>query len=214
MSSQQPLLMDVDPNSQEDELSTTSSSHALRRSTSLRTFRDTSRHRAASRQQPFTRDCSSQPTPTPQDNLRKKADRILRFLGYFSRDLQETKDAQHMAFREMSNIGQGCAAELERQAKRILEGEVIIGEELDMLNNALGQWMEEVFRLQAQAKARNEAQHQAHHKRAIIHEQVSTQMHANLGQTTIEMRARNAALEADLDRTKAEFTTYSAKSPS
>ena len=36
-------------------------------------------------------------------------------------------------------------------------------------------------------------------------------MHANLGQTTIEMRARNAALEADLDRTKAEFTTYSAK---
>ena len=36
-------------------------------------------------------------------------------------------------------------------------------------------------------------------------------MHANLGQTTIEMRAQNAALEVDLDRTKAEFTTYSAK---
>ena len=80
-----------------------------------------------------------------------------------------------------------------------------------MLNNALGQWKEEVSRLQAQAKARNEAQHQAHHERANIHEQVSTQMHANLGQTTIEMRARNAALEADLDRTKAEFTTYFAK---
>ena len=69
-----------------------------------------------------------------------------------------------MAFREMSNIGQGFSAELERQAKRILEGEVIIREELHMLNNALGQWMEEVSRLQAQAKPRNEAQHQAHHE--------------------------------------------------
>ena len=71
-----------------------------------------------------------------------------------------------MAFREMSNIRQGFAAELERQAKRILEGEVIIGEELDMLNNALGQWMDEVSRLQAQAKARNEAQNPAHHEKA------------------------------------------------
>ena len=105
MSSQQPLLMDVDPNSQVDELATTSSSHALRRFTSLRTFRDPSRQRAVSRQQPFARAPSSQPTPTPQDDLRKKADRILRFLGYFSQDLQETKDAQHIAFREMSNIG-------------------------------------------------------------------------------------------------------------
>ena len=38
-------------------------------------------------------------------------------------------------------------------------------------------------------------------------------MHANLGQTTAEMRAWNAALGADLDRTKAKFTTYSAKTP-
>ena len=73
MSSQQPLLMDVDPNSPEDELPTTSSCHALRRSTSLRTFRDTSRQRAASRQQPFARAPSSQPTPTRQDDLRKKS---------------------------------------------------------------------------------------------------------------------------------------------
>ena len=79
-----------------------------------------------------------------------------------------------MAFKQMSNIGQGFAAELERQAKRILEGEVIIGEELDMLNNALGQWMEEVSRFKAQAKAGSEAQHQAHHERANIHEQLST----------------------------------------
>ena len=77
MSSQQPLLMDVDPNSEEDELPTTSSSHALRRSTSLRTFQDISRQRGASRQQPFARATSFQPTPTPQDDLRKKSDRIL-----------------------------------------------------------------------------------------------------------------------------------------
>ena len=116
-----------------------------------------------------------------------------------------------MTFRTMSNIGQGFTAELERQANRILKGEEIVGEELDMLNDALGSWMEEVSRLQAEARVRKKAQHQAHHERANIHEQVSTQMHANLGQTTIEMRARNAGLEADLDRTKAEFTTYSTK---
>ena len=188
MSYQQPLLMDVDPNSQEDELSTTSSSHALRRSTLLRTFRDISRQRVASRQQPFARAPSAEPTPTPQDDWRKKAARILRFLGYFSRDLQDTKYAQHMAFRIMSNIGQEFVAELERQANRILKGEEIVGEELDMLNNALGSWMEEVSRLQAEARARNKAQHQAPHKRANIHEEVSTQMQADLGQTTMEMR--------------------------
>ena len=68
-----------------------------------------------------------------------------------------------MAFQGMWNIGQGFAAELDRQAKPILQGEVIIGEELDMLNNALGQWMEDVSRLQAQAKARNEAQRSEEH---------------------------------------------------
>ena len=62
-----------------------------------------------------------------------------------------------MAFRTMSNVGQGFAAELEQQGNRILKGEEIVGEELDMLNNALGSWMEEVSILQAEARARNEA---------------------------------------------------------
>ena len=107
----------------------------------------------------------------------------------------------------MSDVGQGFAAELEWQANRILNGEEIVVEELDMLNDALGSWMQEVSRLQVEARAWNEAQHQAHHERAKIHEQVSTKMHADLGLTMVEIRTWNAALEADLDRTKAEFTT-------
>ena len=87
----------------------------------------------------------------------------------------------------MSNIGLGFAAALERQPKRILEGEVIVGEGLEMLNNAIRSWMKEVSRCQAEGKARNEAQHQAHHERANIHEQVSTQMNANLGQKMAEI---------------------------
>ena len=126
--------------------------------------------------------------------MRKKADQILRFLGYFSRDLEETKDAQNMAFRTMSNIGHAFAAELEQQANCIQKGEEIVGEELDMLNNALGSWMEEVSRLQAESRARNEAQNKAYHERANINEKVSTHMQAELGQTTVEMRTRNAAL--------------------
>ena len=116
-----------------------------------------------------------------------------------------------MAIRTMSKNRQGFAAKLERQANLILKGEEIVGEELAMLNNALGSWMEEVSILEAKTRVRNEAQHQPHHERANIHEQVSTQMHADLGQTTVEMRTRNAGLEADLDRTKAEFTTYTAR---
>ena len=111
----------------------------------------------------------------------------------------------------MSNVSQGFAAELERQANRILKGEEIMGEELDMLNNALGSWMEEVFILQAEARASNEAQHQAHHEGANIYEQVNTQMDADLGQTRVEIKTRNAALEADLDMTKAECTAYTAR---
>ena len=179
--SQQPLLMDVDREDDlEDELSITSGGQTLRRSASLRAVRDSSRQRAANRQQPFCRYCPA----LPQDDLRRKADPILRFLGYFSGDLQETKDATHMAFQTMSNIGQGFAMELERQAKRIVEGEEIVGEELEPLNTALTSWMEEVRRLREEARAKNEAAHQAHHARADIHEQVSTQLDENLGQTT------------------------------
>ena len=121
--SQQPLLMDVDREDDlEDELSITSGGQTLRRSASLMAFRDSSRERAANRQQPFRRDSPA----LPQDDLRRKADRIHRFLGYFSRDLQETGDAPHMAFQTMSNIGQGFAIELEGQARRIVEGEEIV----------------------------------------------------------------------------------------
>ena len=111
----------------------------------------------------------------------------------------------------MSNIGQGFTAELERHDNRILKGEQIVGDELNMLNNGVGSWMEEDSILQAKARARNEAQHQALHQRANIHENVSTQIHADLGQTTVEMRTQNAALKADLNRTRAEFTAYSAR---
>ena len=47
--------------------------------------------------------------------------------------------------------------------------------------------MEEVRRLHDEARAKDGAAHQAHHDRADIHEQVSTQLHVNLGQTTEEM---------------------------
>ena len=137
--------MDVDREDDlEDELSITSRGQTRRRWASLRAFRDSSRQIAANREQPFRRDRPA----LPQDDLRRKADRILRFLGYFSRDLQETKDPTHMAFQTMSNIGQGFSMELERQARRIVEGEEIVGEELEQLNTALTSWMEEVRRLQ------------------------------------------------------------------
>ena len=42
----------------------------------------------------------------------------------------------------MSNIGKGFEAELEQHANRILKAEEIVGEELDLLNNALGSWIE------------------------------------------------------------------------
>lgn len=87
--------MDVDREDDlEDELSVTSGGQTLRRSAALRAFRDSSRRRAA-RQQPF----QMQSTPKPEDDLRKKADRILRFLEYFSQDFQETKDALTCHFR-------------------------------------------------------------------------------------------------------------------
>ena len=147
----------------------------------------------------------------PQDDLRRKADRILRFVGYISREVQETKDATHMAFQTMSNIGLGFAIELERQARRIVEGEDIVGQELEQLNTALISWMEEVRRLQDEARAKNEVAHQAHHDRADIHEHVSTQLHVNFGQTTEEIRIRDEKLEAELVKTRNEFAAYSAK---
>ena len=200
--------MDVDREDElEDELSITSGGQTFLLSASLRAFRDSSRQRAANRQQPFRRESPA----LPQDDLRRKADRILRFLGYFSRDLEETKDATHMSFQTLSNIGQGFAMELERQARRIVEGEDIVGEELEQLNTALTSWMEEVRRLQDEASAKNEAAYQAHYERANIHEQVSTQLHVNLGQTTEEMRIRDEKLEAELIKTRNAFRAYTAK---
>ena len=200
--------MDVDREDDlEEELSITSGGQTLRRSVSLRAFRDSSRQRAANRDQPFRRDRP----PLPQDDLRRKADRILRFFGYFSRDLQETKDATHMDFQTMSNIAQGFAIQLERQARRIIKGEEIAGEELEQLNTALTSWMEESRRLQDEARAKNEAAHQGHLDRADIHEHVSTQLHVNLGQTSEEIRIRDEKLKAELIKTRNEFAAYTAR---
>ena len=116
-----------------------------------------------------------------------------------------------MAFQTMSNIGQGIAMELEREARRIVEGEEILGEELEQLNTALRSWMEEVRRIQDEARVTNEAAHQAHHDRAYIHEQVSTQLQVNLGQYTKEMRIRDEKLEDELIKTRNEFAAYTAK---
>ena len=117
-----------------------------------------------------------------------------------------------MAFQTISNIGQGFAMELERQARRIVEGEEIVGEDLEQLNStALTSWMEEVRRLQEEARAKNEAAHQAHHARPDIHEQVSTQLQVNLGQTTEEMRIRDEKLQPELIKTRNEFAAYTAK---
>ena len=116
-----------------------------------------------------------------------------------------------MAFKTMCNIGQGFAIELERQARRIVEGEAIVGEELEQLNTALTSWMEEVRRLQDEARAGNEAAHQAHHDRAHIHQQVSTQLDVNLGQTTEEMGIWDEKLEAELIKTRNKFAVYTAK---
>ena len=116
-----------------------------------------------------------------------------------------------MAFQTMSNIGQEFAMELERQARRIVEGEEIVGEELEQLNTTLTSWMEEVRRLQEEARPKNEAAHRAHHDSADIHEQVSTQLLVHLGQTTEEMRIRDEKLEAELIKTRNEFAAYTAK---
>ena len=186
--SQQPLLMDVDREDDlEDELSITSGGQTLKQSASQRAFRDCSRQRAANRQQPFRRDSPA----LRQDDLRRKADQIVRFLGYFIRDLQETKDDTHMALQTMSNMGQGFAMELEPQARRIVQGEEIVGNESEQLNRALTSWIEEVRRLQEEGEAKNEAAHRAHHDRADIHEQMTTQLHVSRGRTNEEMRIRD-----------------------
>ena len=116
-----------------------------------------------------------------------------------------------MAFQTMSNIGQGFTIELEWQARRIVEGDEIVGEEFEQLNTALTSWMKEVRRLHDEARAKDGAAHQAHHARADIHEQVSTQLHVNLGQTTEEMWIQDEKLEAELIKTRKEFAAYTAK---
>ena len=101
--------------------------------------------------------------------------------------------------------------ELERQARRIVEGEENVGEELEQLNTALTSWMEDVRRVQEEARAKNKAAHRAHHDRADTHEQMSTLLHVNQGQTTEEMRIRDEKLEAKLIKTRNEFAAFTAK---
>ena len=116
-----------------------------------------------------------------------------------------------MAFQTMSNIGQGFAMELEQQARRIAEGEEIVREELEQLNTSLTSWMEEARRLQDEARAKNEAAQQADHDRADIHEQVSIQLHVNLGQTTEEMRPRDEKFKAELVKIRNDFAAFTPK---
>lgn len=94
-----------------------------------------------------------------------------------------------------------------------MEGEEIVGEELEQLNNALAAGMEEVTRLQAEVSTRHEAAHQVHHDRGDIHERVSSQLLANLGHTTEDMRIRDKRLGEEPFKTPNEFAAYMVKTP-
>jgi len=50
-------------------------------------------------------------------------------MGQFDRTLAATRDAQHLAFLELSEANQTQAAYLEAQARRLEKGELIVGEE-------------------------------------------------------------------------------------
>jgi len=122
-------------------------------------------------------------------------------MGQFDRTLAATRDAQHLAFFELSEANQTHAAYLEAQARRLENGEQIIGEELDTLKSALDQVTTQSTNMQAEVIAPVGHELQAHMAQQHHQAEVSTRLQAQ----DEELRDRVLSLERLLDQADQNF---------
>jgi len=100
--------------------------------------------------------------PCSNLELSKLAAGIGTVIGQFDRTLAAIRDAQHLAFFELSEANQTHAAYLEAQARRLDKGEQIVGVELETLRSALEQVTTQSTSMQAEVIARVRHELQAH----------------------------------------------------
>jgi len=146
---------------------------------------------------------SGGPSSQPSSNLElsRLAARIGTVMGQFDRTLAATRDAQHLAFFELSEANQTHAAYLEAQARRLEKGEQIVGEELDTLKSALDQVTTQSTNMQAEVIARVGHVLQAHTAQQYRQAEVSTRLQAQ----DEELRDRVLALEKLLEKADAKY---------
>jgi len=143
------------------------------------------------------------PSRQPSSNLKlsRLAARIGTVMGQFDRTLAATRDAQHLAFFELSEANQTHAAYLEAQARRLEKGEHIVGEEIDTLKSALDQVTTQSTNMQAEVFARVGHELQAHTAQQHRQSEVSTRLQAQ----DEELRDQVLALERLLEKADAKY---------
>jgi len=129
------------------------------------------------------------------------AARIGTVMGQFNPMLAATRDAQHLAFFELSEANQTQAAYLEAQARRLEKREQIIGEDLDTLKSVLDQVTTQSTNMQAEVIARVGHELQAHTAQQYRQADVSTRLQAQ----DEELRDPVLALERLLEKAGAKY---------
>jgi len=139
--------------------------------------------------------------PSSHLELSKLAARIGTVMGQFDQTLAATRDAQHLAFFELSKAKEAHAAYLEAQAQKLEKGEQIVREELDTLKSAFVQVTTQSTNMQAEVIARVGHELEAHTAKQHRQAEVSTQLQAQ----DEELRDQVLSLERLLDQADENF---------
>jgi len=147
---------------------------------------------------------SGGPSRQPNSNLElsRLAARIGTVMGQLDQTLAATRDAPHLAFFDLSEANQThAAAYLEAQARRLQNGDQIVGEELDTLKGELDQVTKQSTNMQAEVIARVGHELQAHTAQQHRQAEVSTRLQAQ----DEELRDQVLSLERLLDQADEHF---------
>ena len=134
---------------------------------------------------------------------RHQIQRIDRILGRFDPALQETRDAQHLAYSALNPEAFRMVEDLQRVKEQLNQGATIVGEELTRIDKQQVKFLDqETQRIQETFAARVAERLEAADSRQLRHEEVTSQLHDVVQGEGQQAMRRDLLLEHELQQVR------------
>ncbi|PWW72048.1 hypothetical protein C7212DRAFT_366837 [Tuber magnatum] len=149
------------------------------------------------------------PAPPSRGTVSKKevdqlAARMGQAMANFAKGVAQTEDAQNIALSELSENDQQLAGEMEEIRQRIMSGEVLNQDDTKKWASKITSLEVGIRLAQNQFRSQVDAEMLEAASRQQRHEQISEQLHSNIGTTEQQSLNRDLLLEQEVDKLKSD----------